>query len=308
MVDPLFCCSLEYRLNKKYMNPQELNSLHLLSRLIRQPHEHKGHAGKVLIIGGAAGMAGSVLLSGRAALHAGAGWVMIGFLDERAVTVLSDQPELMLSHASKAMIEQAQPDVLAIGPGLGQSTEARDLLSQALQSPALLIIDADGLNLIATDSELLKQLKHRPSMSTVITPHPGEAARLLNTTTEQVQLDRPLAIDQLVALTGAIVVLKGQNTLIKTPHLAPQLNEATQMCLKGHPGMGVAGMGDVLTGVIAAIVSQGIRHHINPFEAACLAVELHASAADSLLNQGVGPIGLTPSEVINEIRNLINIK
>jgi hydroxyethylthiazole kinase-like uncharacterized protein yjeF len=261
-----------------------------------------------LIIGGAAGMAGSVLLSGRAALHAGAGWVMIGFLDERAVAVLSDQPELMLSHASKAMIEQAQPDVLAIGPGLGQSTEARDLLSQALQSPALLIIDADGLNLIATDSELLKQLKHRPSMSTVITPHPGEAARLLNTTTEQVQLDRPLAIDQLVALTGAIVVLKGQNTLIKTPHLAPQLNEATQMCLKGHPGMGVAGMGDVLTGVIAAIVSQGIRHHINPFEAACLAVELHASAADSLLNQGVGPIGLTPSEVINEIRNLINIK
>ena len=290
------------------MNPQELNSLHLLSRLIRQPHEHKGHAGKVLIIGGAAGMAGSVLLSGRAALHAGAGWVMIGFLDERAVAVLSDQPELMLSHASKAMIEQAQPDVLAIGPGLGQSTEARDLLSQALQSPALLIIDADGLNLIATDSELLKQLKHRPSMSTVITPHPGEAARLLNTTTEQVQLDRPLAIDQLVALTGAIVVLKGQNTLIKTPHLAPQLNEATKMCLKGHPGMGVAGMGDVLTGVIAAIVSQGIRHHINPFEAACLAVELHASAADSLLNQGVGPIGLTPSEVINEIRNLINIK
>jgi hydroxyethylthiazole kinase-like uncharacterized protein yjeF len=290
------------------MNPQELNSLHLLSRLIRQPHENKGHAGKVLIIGGAAGMAGSVLLSGRAALHAGAGWVMIGFLDERAVAVLSDQPELMLSHASKAMIEQAQPDVLAIGPGLGQSTEARDLLSQALQSPALLIIDADGLNLIATDSELLKQLKHRPSMSTVITPHPGEAARLLNTTTEQVQLDRPLAIDQLVTLTGAIVVLKGQHTLIKAPHLAPQLNEATQMCLKGHPGMGVAGMGDVLTGVIAAIVSQGIRHHINPFEAACLAVELHASAADSLLNQGVGPLGLTPSEVINEIRNLINIK
>jgi hydroxyethylthiazole kinase-like uncharacterized protein yjeF len=290
------------------MNPQELNSLHLLSRLIRQPHEHKGHAGKVLIIGGAAGMAGSVLLSGRAALHAGAGWVMIGFLDERAVAVLSDQPELMLSHASKEMIEQAQPDVLAIGPGLGRSAEARDLLSQALQSPGLLIIDADGLNLIATDPELLKQLKHRPSMSTVITPHPGEAARLLNTTTEQVQLDRPLAIDQLVTLTGAIVVLKGQNTLIKTPYLAPQLNEATQMCLKGHPGMGVAGMGDVLTGVIAAIVSQGIRHHINPFEAACVAVELHASAADSLLNQGVGPIGLTPSEVIDEIRNLINIK
>jgi hydroxyethylthiazole kinase-like uncharacterized protein yjeF len=290
------------------MNPQELNSLHLLSRLIRQPHEHKGHAGKVLLIGGASGMAGAVLLSGRAALYAGAGWVMIGFLDEHAIAVLSEQPELMLSHASKEMIEQAQADVIAIGPGLGQSAKAHDLLKQALQAPALLIIDADGLNLIATDSELLKQLKHRPSMSTVITPHPGEAARLLNTTAQQIQLDRPLAIDQLITLTGAIVVLKGQHTLIKSPQLTSQLNEPTQMCLKGHPGMGVAGMGDVLTGVIAAIMSQGIKHQINPFEASCLGVELHAAAADSLLNQGAGPIGLTPSEVIKEIRNLINLK
>ena len=286
------------------MNPQELNSLHLLSCLIRQAHEHKGHAGKVLIIGGAPGMAGSVLLSGRAALHAGAGWVMIGFLDERAISVLSDQAELMLSHASREMIEKAQADVLAIGPGLGQSEKARDLLSDALQSSALLVIDADGLNLIAGDAELMKQLKTRPSLRTVITPHPGEAAKLLNTTPEQIQIDRSVAIDQLVALTGAITVLKGQHTLIKSP----QLNEATQVCFKGHPGMGVAGMGDVLTGVIAAIMSQGIKHHINPFEASCLAVELHATAADSLLNQGVGPIGLTPSEVIKEIRNLINIK
>ena len=286
------------------MNPQELNSLHLLSRLIRQPHEHKGHAGKVLIIGGTSGMAGAVLLSGRAALHAGAGWVMVGFLDEHAIAVLSDQPELMLSHASKEMIGQAQADVLAIGPGLGQSAQAHDLLSHALQSSALLIIDADGLNLIATDAQLLKQLKLRSSMSTVITPHPGEAARLLNISAEQIQLDRPLAIDRLVTLTGAIVVLKGQHTLIKSS----QLNEPTQMCLKGHSGMGVAGMGDVLTGVIAAIMSQGIKHQINPFEASCLAVELHAAAADSLLNQGAGPIGLTPSEVIKEIRNLINLK
>jgi len=230
--------------------------------------------------------------------------VMVGFLDEHAIAVLSDQPELMLSHASKEMIGQAQADVLAIGPGLGQSAQAHDLLSHALQSSALLIIDADGLNLIATDAQLLKQLKLRSSMSTVITPHPGEAARLLNTSAEQIQLDRPLAIDRLVTLTGAIVVLKGQHTLIKSS----QLNESTQMCLKGHSGMGVAGMGDVLTGVIAAIMSQGIKHQINPFEASCLAVELHAAAADSPLNQGAGPIGLTPSEVIKEIRNLINLK
>jgi hydroxyethylthiazole kinase-like uncharacterized protein yjeF len=301
---PFFVVVLSIDLLEKFMNPQELNSLHLLSRLIRQAHEHKGHAGKVLIIGGAPGMAGSVLLSGRAALHAGAGWVMIGFLDEHAISVLSDQAELMLSHASREMIEKAQADVLAIGPGLGQSEKARDLLSDVLQSSALMVIDADGLNLIAGDAELMKQLKARPSLSTVITPHPGEAAKLLNTTPEQIQIDRSVAIDQLVALTGAITVLKGQHTLIKSP----QLNEATQVCFKGHPGMGVAGMGDVLTGVIAAIMSQGIKHHINPFEASCLAVELHATAADSLLNQGVGPIGLTPSEVIKEIRNLINIK
>jgi ADP-dependent NAD(P)H-hydrate dehydratase / NAD(P)H-hydrate epimerase len=301
---PFFVVVLSIDLLEKFMNPQELNSLHLLSRLIRQAHEHKGHAGKVLIIGGAPGMAGSVLLSGRAALHAGAGWVMIGFLDEHAISVLSDQAELMLSHASREMIEKAQADVLAIGPGLGQSEKARDLLSDVLQSSALMVIDADGLNLIAGDAELMKQLKTRPSLSTVITPHPGEAAKLLNTTPEQIQIDRSVAIDQLVALTGAITVLKGQHTLIKSP----QLNEATQVCFKGHPGMGVAGMGDVLTGVIAAIMSQGIKHHINPFEASCLAVELHATAADSLLNQGVGPIGLTPSEVIKEIRNLINIK
>lgn len=290
------------------MNPQELNSLHLLNRLVRQPHEHKGHAGKVLIIGGASGMAGAALLAGRAALHAGAGWVVIGFLDERAMAVLSDQPELMLNHASKEIIQETRADVLAIGPGLGQSEQAHDLLSQALQSSALLIIDADGLNLIATHPELLQQLKLRPSLSTVITPHPGEAARLLNTTPEQIQINRPLAIDQLVALTGAVVVLKGQNTLIKPPNASTQLNEATRVCLKGHPGMGVAGMGDVLTGVIAAIMSQGIKHQINPFEASCLAVELHAAAADALLNQGIGPIGLTPSEVIIEIRNLINIQ
>lgn len=290
------------------MNPQELNSLHLLNRLVRQPHEHKGHAGKVLIIGGASGMAGAALLAGRAALHAGAGWVVIGFLDERAMAVLSDQPELMLNHASKEIIQETRADVLAIGPGLGQSEQAHDLLSQALQSSALLIIDADGLNLIATHPELLQQLKLRPSLSTVITPHPGEAARLLNTTPEQIQINRPLAIDQLVALTGAVVVLKGQNTLIKPPNASTHLNEVTRVCLKGHPGMGVAGMGDVLTGVIAAIMSQGIKHQINPFEASCLAVELHATAADALLNQGIGPIGLTPSEVIKEIRNLINIQ
>ena len=164
------------------------------------------------------------------------------------------------------------------------------------------MIDADALNLIAANSQLLKELKARPSLSTVLTPHPGEAANLLKQTTEQIQADRELAIQKLVELTGSIVVLKGHHTLVYASQ------QSMQVCLRGNPGMGVGGMGDVLTGITAAILAQGIRHNLNAYEATCLAVELHSCAADNLLNQGVGPIGMTPSEVLLEVRNLINIK
>lgn len=284
------------------MTIQTLNTFHLISRLQRQAHEHKGHAGKVLMIGGAPGMAGAILLAGRAALHAGAGWVILDFVDERAISVLSDQPELMLRVAQVGDAAQINPDVIAIGPGLGQGDLAKQLLSEVLQSSALLVIDADALNLIASDSSLLNQLKARPSLSSVLTPHPGEAANLLKETTEQIQSNRELAIQKLVDLTGSIVVLKGHHTLVHAPQ------QSMQVCLRGNPGMGVGGMGDVLTGIAAAILAQGIRHGLNAYEATCLAVELHSGAADNLLNQGVGPIGLTPSEVLLEVRNLINIK
>lgn len=284
------------------MTTQTLNTFHLISRLQRQAHEHKGHAGKVLMIGGAPGMAGAILLAGRAALHAGAGWVILDFVDEHAISALSDQPELMLRVAQVGDAAQINPDVIAIGPGLGQGDLAKQLLSEVLQSSALLVIDADALNLIASDSSLLNQLKARPSLSSVLTPHPGEAANLLKETTEQIQSNRELAIQKLVDLTGSIVVLKGHHTLVHAPQ------QSMQVCLRGNPGMGVGGMGDVLTGITAAILAQGIRHGLNAYEATCLAVELHSGAADNLLNQGVGPIGLTPSEVLLEVRNLINIK
>lgn len=284
------------------MTTQTLNTFHLISRLQRQAHEHKGHAGKVLMIGGAPGMAGAILLAGRAALHAGSGWVILDFVDERAISVLSDQPELMLRVAQIGDAAQINPDVIAIGPGLGQGDLAKQLLSEVLQSSALLVIDADALNLIATNPYLLSQLKARSSLSTVLTPHPGEAANLLKETTEQIQSNRELAIQKLVDLTGSIVVLKGHHTLVHAPQ------QSMQVCLRGNPGMGVGGMGDVLTGITAAILAQGIGHGLNAYEATCLAVELHSGAADNLLNQGVGPIGLTPSEVLFEVRNLINIK
>jgi hydroxyethylthiazole kinase-like uncharacterized protein yjeF len=210
----------------------------------------------------------------------------------------------LASFNTQEQLEATTPDLIAIGPGLGFSALARDWLSTALRYPkAPLVLDADALNLIADTPEFLDLLKQRnqlfPGMS-VLTPHPGEAAHLLNTSATSVQEDRIATLSNLVKLTDSIVVLKGQHTLIASP-----TNAAVQ-CAQGNPGMAVGGMGDVLTGSIAAIAAQGIRHNINLWEASCIGVQLHASAADSLVAKQVGPIGLTPTEVIFEMRSLLN--
>jgi hydroxyethylthiazole kinase-like uncharacterized protein yjeF len=252
-------------------------------------------------------MAGALMLSGSAALHLGAGWTILEMLDPTAAHAMPEQAELMVRLASFNAQEQladTAPDVIAIGPGLGFSALARDWLIAALRFPKVpLVIDADALNLIADTPEYLDLLQERnrafPEM-TVLTPHPGEAAHLLNTTSSDVQANRLIALSDLVKLTGSIVALKGQHTLIASPfHLAVQ-------CEQGNPGMAVGGMGDVLTGCIAAIAAQGIRHKLNLWEASCIGVQLHASAADSLVSRQIGPIGLTPSELILEMRSLLN--
>jgi hydroxyethylthiazole kinase-like uncharacterized protein yjeF len=288
-------------------SPAPLHALEFIHRLKRDPAEHKGSAGKVLLIGGAPGMSGALLLSGSAALHLGAGWTILEMLDPTAAHALAEQAELMVRLASFNAPEQldtTRPDLIAIGPGLGFSDLAREWLLAVLRYPKVpLVIDADALNLIADTPELLHHLQLRnqafPNMS-VITPHPGEAAHLLNTTAAVVQENRIAALSSLVKLTESIVVLKGQHTLIASPsHSAVQ-------CDQGNPGMAVGGMGDVLTGSIAAIAAQGIRHNLNLWEASGIGVQLHASAADSLVAQQIGPIGLTPSEVILEMRSLLN--
>lgn len=287
--------------------PTELRSLELITRLKRAPSEHKGSAGKVLLIGGAPGMAGALMLSGSAALHLGAGWTILEMLDPTAAHAMPEQAELMVRLASfnaQEQLEATMPDVIAIGPGLGFSALARDWLTAALMCPRVpLVIDADALNLIADTPEYLDLLKQRnlafPGM-TVLTPHPGEAAHLLNTTAAVVQANRLAALADLIKRTHSIVVLKGQHTLIASP-----LYSAMQ-CKQGNPGMAVGGMGDVLTGTIAAIAAQGVRHNLNLWEASCIGVQLHASAADSLVSQHIGPIGLTPTEVISEMRSLLN--
>ena len=289
------------------IKPATLDALKLVQFLEREASEHKGNAGKVVLIGGAPGMAGALILAGNACLHLGAGWTILEILDPASARADIDHPELMIRLASDNIHETlnaAQPDVIAIGPGLGKSALAIQCLRATLSYPNIpVVIDADALNLISESTELLDQLKARnhtlPGM-TALTPHPGEAAKLLMTTTEKVQSDRVGCIQKLVELTQSIVVLKGQHTLIASPQHSPV------QCLAGNPGMGTGGMGDILTGSIAAIAAQGIRHQLDLWQATGIAVELHASAADSLVSKGIGPIGLTPSETILEMRALLN--
>jgi len=291
------------------MNSQAkpLDTFDLVKRLKREPAEHKGHAGKVVLIGGAPGMTGALLLAGNACLHLGAGWTILEMLDPASAHADADQPELMIRLVATNIgdaLKTAQPDVIAIGPGLGKSALAIQCLRISLSYPHVpLVIDADALNLISESGELLELLQKRnqqfPEL-TVLTPHPGEAANLLKSSSEKVQSDRANAINELVALTQSIVVLKGQHTLLASPQHAPV------QCIAGNPGMGTGGMGDVLTGCIAAIASQGVRHHLDLWQSTGIAVQLHASAADSLVNKGIGPIGLTPSENILEMRALLN--
>lgn len=280
-----------------------LDTLLLAQRLKRKPDAHKGDAGKVLLIGGAATMAGALVLAGQAAVYSGAGWVVLMMLDEHSAHMVPEQPELMVHAAQSTQpvhaLARIQPDAIAIGPGLGQSDLASQWLQAVLSWPVPLVIDADAINLLAASPTLLSALRLRQT-ATTLTPHPGEAARLLGCTSTDVQADRVQSIAALVKLTQATVVLKGQHTLISSPV------HPTQQCMQGNPALAVGGTGDVLTGCMAALVAQGVRHGLDSWQASCLAVQLHAVAADNLVAKGIGPIGLTPSELVRELRVCIN--
>lgn len=284
---------------------QTLSALDWACHLRRRPDAHKGDAGKVLLIGGAPSMAGALCLAGQAALYSGAGWVVLMMIDSHSAHVLADQPELMVHSVqgqdpSQALLD-IQADVLAIGPGLGTSDAAVQWLRSALLWQSPLVIDADALNLLATHPDLMALLKMRDT-PTCLTPHPGEAARLLGTSSTDVQLDRSAAIRQITAMTQAVVVLKGQHSLVASPE------HETRQCNEGNPGMAVGGMGDVLTGCVAALAAQGIRHRLDLWQATCLAVQLHARAGDELVTAGVGPIGLTPSELAKALLPQLRIQ
>lgn len=260
----------------------------------RRANTHKGDYGAVGIVGGAEGMVGAALLAGRAALKLGAGRVYVGLAAQHAPTVDPVQPELMLSNAA-AVVSLAHLTALAVGPGLGQSDSARALLATAIGSRPALVLDADALNLLAADPTLRAQLARRAA-PTLLTPHPAEAARLLGTTTLEVQHDRCAAALEIARVYGSAVVLKGAGSVCAWPDGRWAINTS------GNPGLASAGMGDVLTGVLAALLAQ----RAEPGAALEAGVYLHGAAADRLIEAGVGPAGLTASEVIDAARDLLN--
>jgi hydroxyethylthiazole kinase-like uncharacterized protein yjeF len=268
----------------------------LLSNLVpaRKRNVHKGSFGSLGIIGGATGMTGAALLSGRAALKLGTGRVYVGLLGEDAPSFDPLCPELMLRNADQ-IAELPQLTALAIGPGLGKSDSAADLLGRSLFYELPVVIDADALNLIATDTALGDQCRERMA-PTILTPHPAEAARLLNASSTEVQRDRvPVAIT-LAKDFNAYVVLKGAGSVCALPDGRWFINQS------GNPGLASAGMGDVLTGMIGALIAQGMEADT----ALTGAVYLHGKAADTLVSSGLGPIGLTASETIDAARDLLN--
>jgi hydroxyethylthiazole kinase-like uncharacterized protein yjeF len=260
----------------------------------RKSNSHKGSYGSLAVIGGAAGMTGAALLAARAGLNLGAGRIFVGLLQALGVDPL--QPELMLRSPDEAL---AQATTAVVGPGLGASDAAVEILRRALSlKPGTdfpLLLDADALNLLAAHPVLAARVARR-SQATLITPHPAEAARLLASTTDAVQADRVGAALELAQRFKAHVALKGCGTVVAHPDGRWRINTT------GNPGLASGGSGDVLSGMAGALLAQGW-----PAAAAlCAAVHLHGAAADVLAAAGNGPIGIAAGELIPVARTLLN--
>jgi hydroxyethylthiazole kinase-like uncharacterized protein yjeF len=250
---------------------------------------HKGNYGHVLVVGGEQGYSGAARLAGEAALRIGAGLVSIATRSSHAALMNINRPELMchgVENAEQLMPLLAKATVIAIGTGLGQSEWADELLTAVLCTQKPLIIDADALNLSA--------LRAETNPNWILTPHPAEAARLLNCTIAEIQQDRFVAVSALQAKYHGVAILKGAGTLIASSKKIAVSNT-------GNAGMASGGMGDVLTGVLAGLVAQGL----NLAQAARQGVHLHGYAAD-LAAQTNGERGLLASDLMPYLRRGIN--
>lgn len=264
-----------------------------LSRFLplRPREAHKGRNGHVLCIGGDSGSGGAIVLAAQAALRAGAGLVSVATREAHIAPLLARAPEAMARAVADAaelapLLERAT--VVVIGPGLGQGDWGRTLLAAALASGKPCVLDADALNLLAAAGATLRA-------DAIVTPHPGEAARLLGCSIAQVQGDRFASAAALQARLGGVVVLKGAGTIVQASGAAPAVIAA------GNPGMAVGGMGDLLAGVIAALRAQGF----SPADAAVAGALLHAAAGDAAARED-GERGLLPSDLLPWLRRLAN--
>lgn len=257
---------------------------------------HKGTFGSLAVLGGDTGMCGAPILAARAALFAGAGKVHVGLLGAGAPPYDPPFPELMLHPADT--LERGAMTAIAAGCGLGTRDAAATLVRDALAHDAAALLDADALNLVAAHADLAAAVAARGARgrACVLTPHPLEAARLLGSDTRAVQRDRLAAAQALAARYASIVVLKGAGTVIAAPDGRLAVNPT------GNAALATGGTGDVLGGLIGALLAQRVA----PYEAALAGVYLHGLAADTLTAAGTGPVGLTAGELAPTVRTLIN--
>jgi hydroxyethylthiazole kinase-like uncharacterized protein yjeF len=260
----------------------------------RPRNSHKGDYGSVGIIGGDQGMLGAALLAARAALKSGTGRVYVGMLARDAPLLDTGQPELMIRSADE-VLKLGNLSCLAVGPGLGQTPDAAFYLDWALESDLPMVLDADALNLVAAHAHAAEKLASRKA-PVLLTPHPAEAARMLGVSTPQVQADRVGAARSLASRLNCLVVLKGAGSICAAPDGTWHVNTT------GNPGMASAGMGDVLSGILGALLAQRYSGE----SALVLGVHLHGAAADDLAASGAGPVGQTAGEVIERARKLWN--
>ena len=259
-----------------------------LQRLPARPRTtHKGRCGRLLVVGGERGYGGAALLAAQSGLRGGAGMVSLATREEHVAGALARCPELMvrgLLSSGQLLALLPGHDVLVVGPGLGQGAWGRSLLTAAAQFEGAQVWDADALNLLAAGRVQIRA-------GAVLTPHPGEAARLLGCSLVEVQDDRPAAALRLAQRYQAVVVLKGAGSLVTDGH-------TLRLCEHGHPAMAGPGLGDVLAGLIGALLAQGLA----ALPASELAVWLHARAGERL---GQAGRGLLASELVGVIRELL---
>ena len=255
---------------------------------LRARNSHKGLFGAVGVLGGAAGMTGAALLAAVAALKSGAGRVWLACLDESSA--IQRIPEIMTA-TPEGLLHNITLTALVVGPGMGTTSKAATLLDLALMAPCPLILDADALNLLSEDPAAPERLRLR-SAPTLLTPHSREAQRLLG----EPVIDRVRAALTLAQRYNALVDLKGSDSVIATSQGFWWINPT------GNAALSAAGMGDVLSGVIGALLGQGL----SPLAALQLAVYAHGDAAEQCVARGLGPVGVTASEITDEIRDFLN--